>query len=72
METNHREAAIQHRQRERDTIQDTGGCQNYTIMWSFNNDLGKCARFWYGGCGGNGNRFKTKSDCEKLCVKMSQ
>ncbi|XP_051255377.1 collagen alpha-6(VI) chain [Dicentrarchus labrax] len=52
--------------------QDTGGCQNYTIMWSFNNDLGKCARFWYGGCGGNGNRFKTKSDCEKRCVRKSQ
>uniref|UniRef100_A0A671X051 BPTI/Kunitz inhibitor domain-containing protein n=1 Tax=Sparus aurata TaxID=8175 RepID=A0A671X051_SPAAU len=45
--------------------QDTGGCQEYTEMWSFDNDRGRCTRFWYSGCGGNKNRFVTKKDCEK-------
>lgn len=41
-------------------------------MWFFDNDQSKCSHFWYGGCGGNDNRFKSKKDCEKLCVTKSQ
>uniref|UniRef100_A0A4W6DPY9 BPTI/Kunitz inhibitor domain-containing protein n=1 Tax=Lates calcarifer TaxID=8187 RepID=A0A4W6DPY9_LATCA len=47
--------------------QDRGSCKNYTIMWFFDNSLGRCSRFWYGGCGGNENRFWTQKECENRC-----
>uniref|UniRef100_A0A4W6DQ37 BPTI/Kunitz inhibitor domain-containing protein n=1 Tax=Lates calcarifer TaxID=8187 RepID=A0A4W6DQ37_LATCA len=46
---------------------DRGSCKNYTIMWFFDNSLGRCSRFWYGGCGGNENRFWTQKECENRC-----
>ncbi|XP_070768097.1 collagen alpha-6(VI) chain-like [Enoplosus armatus] len=52
--------------------QDAGGCQTYVMMWFFDSDRGECSRFWYGGCGGNGNRFETLKDCENLCLTKSQ
>ncbi|KAM9352972.1 collagen alpha-6(VI) chain-like [Symphorus nematophorus] len=52
--------------------QDQGGCQNYTMMWFFDTEQNECSRFWYGGCGGNGNRFKTQEDCENLCLTKSR
>uniref|UniRef100_A0A1I8B2Y2 BPTI/Kunitz inhibitor domain-containing protein n=1 Tax=Meloidogyne hapla TaxID=6305 RepID=A0A1I8B2Y2_MELHA len=30
-------------------------------------DLHLCLPFGYKGCGGNGNRFKSKKDCYKEC-----
>ncbi|TDH11233.1 hypothetical protein EPR50_G00058760 [Perca flavescens] len=51
---------------------NAGGCQNYTISWFFDSDQGRCSRFWYGGCGGNGNRFNTLTECQSLCVTKSQ
>ncbi|KAM6935984.1 collagen alpha-6(VI) chain-like isoform 1-T2 [Lycodopsis pacificus] len=47
--------------------QDVGGCYNFTVMWFFDRDEGRCSRFHYGGCGGNENRFETSKDCERLC-----
>ncbi|XP_031735327.1 kunitz-type serine protease inhibitor bitisilin-3 [Anarrhichthys ocellatus] len=52
--------------------QDQGSCQNYTMMWFFDSQQKECSRFWFGGCGGNENRFKTQEDCENLCVTKSQ
>uniref|UniRef100_A0A3Q2E050 BPTI/Kunitz inhibitor domain-containing protein n=1 Tax=Cyprinodon variegatus TaxID=28743 RepID=A0A3Q2E050_CYPVA len=45
--------------------QDPGSCQDYTVMWFFDNKQNECQRFWFGGCDGNANRFQTKGDCEK-------
>ncbi|XP_072139607.1 collagen alpha-6(VI) chain-like isoform X1 [Mobula birostris] len=50
--------------------QETGLCHNYTIKWFFDNKRG-CERFWYGGCGGNANRFDTQQECEDSCLKNS-
>ncbi|XP_078108114.1 collagen alpha-6(VI) chain-like [Sander vitreus] len=49
---------------------DAGGCQNYTISWFFDSNRGGCSRFWYGGCGGNGNRFNTLTECQSLCASQ--
>ncbi|XP_041843639.1 collagen alpha-6(VI) chain-like isoform X2 [Melanotaenia boesemani] len=52
--------------------QDPGSCQNYTMMWFFDTEQSECSRFWYGGCGGNQNRFKTQDECENLCLTTSR
>ncbi|XP_069762871.1 collagen alpha-6(VI) chain-like [Narcine bancroftii] len=50
--------------------QEEGLCHNYTIKWFFDNKKG-CTRFWYGGCGGNANKFDTRQECETSCIKLS-
>nr|XP_033497526.1 collagen alpha-6(VI) chain-like isoform X1 [Epinephelus lanceolatus] len=52
--------------------QDQGSCQNYTMMWFFDTEQRECSRFWYGGCGGNENRFQTQEECENLCLTKSR
>ncbi|XP_015805075.3 collagen alpha-6(VI) chain isoform X1 [Nothobranchius furzeri] len=51
--------------------QDPGSCQDYTMKWFFDTTQRECARFWYGGCDGNDNRFDTQEECEKMCVMKS-
>ncbi|XP_037531984.1 tissue factor pathway inhibitor, partial [Nematolebias whitei] len=52
--------------------QDPGGCQNYSMKWFFDRLQKECARFWYGGCGGNNNRFETRVECEKMCATKNR
>lgn len=33
-----------------------------------NAETKQCEEFYYGGCGGNTNRFDTKEECEAKCV----
>ncbi|KAG9476083.1 hypothetical protein GDO78_002913 [Eleutherodactylus coqui] len=47
--------------------QEEGDCQDYELKWWYNSDLNMCVQFWYGGCGGNRNRFETKERCEAAC-----
>ncbi|KAL1475695.1 hypothetical protein MTO96_037096 [Rhipicephalus appendiculatus] len=47
---------------------DTGRCNLIERKWWFNKDSGKCELFYYGGCGGNENRFDEKMDCEEACI----
>ncbi|XP_026139557.1 collagen alpha-6(VI) chain isoform X2 [Carassius auratus] len=49
--------------------QDVGPCSDYVLSWHFDIQQKKCIYFWYGGCGGNENRFKTQVECEALCVR---
>lgn len=48
---------------------DIGNCQNYSPMWYFDTKSKRCRQFYYGGCGGNENRFATESECESQCRK---
>uniref|UniRef100_A0A8C1JBI3 BPTI/Kunitz inhibitor domain-containing protein n=1 Tax=Cyprinus carpio TaxID=7962 RepID=A0A8C1JBI3_CYPCA len=42
---------------------------DYVLSWYYDIKQNKCIYFWFGGCGGNKNRFKTQEECEDLCVR---
>uniref|UniRef100_A0A1I7RSD0 Papilin n=1 Tax=Bursaphelenchus xylophilus TaxID=6326 RepID=A0A1I7RSD0_BURXY len=46
---------------------DKGPCTRFTTMWFFKKTDGTCTRFYYGGCKGNGNLFKTEQECKDIC-----
>ena len=48
---------------------ETGLCRAYIPSYYFNSKTGRCERFIYGGCGGNGNRFPTLEKCKQTCGK---
>ncbi|XP_059133895.1 collagen alpha-3(VI) chain [Peromyscus eremicus] len=46
---------------------DGGTCDQFKLLWYYDLKERGCKRFWYGGCGGNENRFKSQEECEKMC-----
>ncbi|KFW63734.1 Papilin, partial [Pygoscelis adeliae] len=44
-----------------------GPCANWTTRWYFVTVVGKCNRFWYGGCHGNKNSFAWEEECMRAC-----
>lgn len=46
---------------------DAGSCENGSIAWHYDGESMTCVAFTYTGCGGNGNRFQTKEQCERQC-----
>ncbi|CAE1165522.1 PAPLN [Acanthosepion pharaonis] len=46
---------------------DPGTCFEYVTRWFFNVTSSRCEQFWYGGCGGNNNRFDNENECTRNC-----
>jgi len=44
-----------------------GRCKAAFPRWYYNPQSGGCTQFVYGGCGGNGNNFETREECEQQC-----
>ena len=42
-------------------------CLKYYFRYYFNKELGTCQQFYYGGCSGNKNNFKTEKTCQSRC-----
>ena len=44
-----------------------GPCKSHLTMYAYDWLKDTCHDFVYGGCGGNGNRFFTMSECQSVC-----
>ncbi|XP_046811509.1 kunitz-type serine protease inhibitor PILP-3-like [Lucilia cuprina] len=43
-----------------------GGCMP-RVLWWYDRNLRSCRQMWYRGCGGNANRWCSRSQCEQIC-----
>nr|WPR62472.1 eppin [Sinohyriopsis cumingii] len=46
-----------------------GPCLASKKRYYFNKETGKCRAFYYGGCFGNENNFRSRRSCRKRCEK---
>ncbi|BFG00684.1 kunitz-type serine protease inhibitor textilinin-5-like [Drosophila madeirensis] len=46
---------------------DPGPCKEWVKVWGFDYLTNRCIFYYYGGCGGNPNRFYTKAECLETC-----
>uniref|UniRef100_A0A3Q3VMA9 BPTI/Kunitz inhibitor domain-containing protein n=1 Tax=Mola mola TaxID=94237 RepID=A0A3Q3VMA9_MOLML len=47
-----------------------GTCSEFVLLWFFHLRSGECRPFVYGGCGGNGNRFSSRQECQSWCESV--
>ena len=47
-----------------------GPCFADQKHWWFDASEGECKEFVYGGCGGNSNRYRTRTECEAVCKSL--
>uniref|UniRef100_A0AAA9SPL9 Collagen alpha-1(XXVIII) chain n=1 Tax=Bos taurus TaxID=9913 RepID=A0AAA9SPL9_BOVIN len=46
-----------------------GNCSEYVVRWYYDKQVNSCARFWFSGCKGSGNRFNSEKECEEICIQ---
>ncbi|WKY03580.1 hypothetical protein Q1695_004938 [Nippostrongylus brasiliensis] len=46
---------------------ETGPCRAAFPKYGYSKENKSCVEFTYGGCNGNGNKFKTLEECQKAC-----
>ncbi|EFB26087.1 hypothetical protein PANDA_008525 [Ailuropoda melanoleuca] len=46
-----------------------GNCGEYVVRWYYDKQVNSCARFWFSGCNGSGNRFNSEQECQEICVQ---
>lgn len=51
---------------------EVGNCQNYEARWYYDTKEERCRQFYYGGCGGNENRFNDEQSCLARCDRKHQ
>ncbi|CAK6431941.1 unnamed protein product [Pipistrellus nathusii] len=49
-----------------------GSCTDWAPRWYFIASVGRCNRFWYGGCHGNANNFASEEECMSSCRGAQQ
>ncbi|RXG54850.1 WAP, Kazal, immunoglobulin, Kunitz and NTR domain-containing protein 2, partial [Armadillidium vulgare] len=47
-----------------------GLCLEFTERCAYNKWTRQCQKFWFGGCGGNGNNYETLEECEEEYIKI--
>ncbi|XP_069773520.1 papilin-like isoform X2 [Narcine bancroftii] len=47
----------------------SGPCMDWSVRWYFVPEAGSCNRFWYGGCHGNRNNFRSEEECLQRCQR---
>ncbi|XP_061082862.1 tissue factor pathway inhibitor a isoform X2 [Conger conger] len=47
--------------------EEPGPCRGLVPRYFFSRSHGECQRFFYGGCFGNANNFRTREECEARC-----
>ncbi|CAL1298894.1 unnamed protein product [Larinioides sclopetarius] len=50
---------------------DRGMCLAYFPAYYYDKETNTCKKFIYGGCQGNGNRYRTEEECLENCAKSS-
>ncbi|KAL3836520.1 hypothetical protein ACJMK2_021944 [Sinanodonta woodiana] len=50
----------------------TGRCRANHQRYYFDQNTFQCKLFVYGGCGQNGNNFRTKGQCMKTCLNTAE
>ncbi|KAI9529027.1 hypothetical protein NQZ68_015794 [Dissostichus eleginoides] len=49
---------------------DKGPCKAYIGRYYYNTITQKCEIFYYGGCQGNANNFRSYQECQKSCFRI--
>uniref|UniRef100_A0A3Q4GKM8 BPTI/Kunitz inhibitor domain-containing protein n=1 Tax=Neolamprologus brichardi TaxID=32507 RepID=A0A3Q4GKM8_NEOBR len=49
-----------------------GPCKGTFPRWYYDQNVGECKHFLYGGCQGNHNNFLQESDCVSECIQKSE
>jgi len=44
-----------------------GPCRADIARWYYDVTSGSCETFWYGGCRGNANNFRSAESCRRYC-----